>query len=1021
MDYLTQFGLDRSRLTVLAMVGLLLIGGLLYNGFPKREDPEISIRQAVVSAQFSGMSPQRIERLVADPIERKIREIPEIDEIRSRVSTGEAVIDVILKDSVTDLGVVWQELRDKMEEIERELPTGTNGPYVNSDFGDVSVASVALTAEGFSMREMEMTAEVLQRLLYSVDGIAKVELYGVQDERIWLEVNTERLASIGVQLQTLIEDLQNQNVILPAGKLNAAGTSILLESSGDFSSVEEISKMITQVQVSGSFIRLGDIVSVKRGNVSPKEEPVFFDGREAVVVSVQMQSGYDIEALGDRVSAVVRNYEATLPIGYALNFATFQPAKVSAAVNSAVSNVLQTFLIVLLVIVVFLGFKPGLIAASIVPLSILFALIGMKVFNIELEQISIAAIIISLGLLVDNGVVIVEDVLSKVQNGESSRDAALAAGKQYAVPLLVSSATTIFAFIPFFLLEGGDGEYAFSLGAVVALTLIGSWLSALYFLPLIASHTLGKSQSISAKKKIGFDVWIAKLTKSYAANLPVFLNRAPFVVILSYVGVVCGLALLSAIPQQMFPLGDRSQVLIYQDMPKGTDISATEAAALNVSQWLLDEPMNQDIENHVLYVASGGPRFYLALDPAERAPESAFFLVNMTDYQSTVEFAKRAQRYLYENHPEARFKVKRLSMGPSESGIVKIRVSGEELDTLMLAAKKIENAFDEVHGVSENKNDWGEKSIKVVIDIDQDKARRIGISSQSMAQLLSAYFDGYEISNYREDDRSIPIVMRASERSRDGADDLLNLIVDTGNEAVALEQIARLMPQMEYSQIRRFNQVRSISVSAKSEKHTAQELLAAIQPRLESLDLPPNYAIEIEGEVADSAEINGNLAAGLPAALFLMLTAIVFQFNSYRRTLLIFTTIPLMVIGVPLGLWFFQLPVSFFGTLGLISLAGIIINNAIVLIDQIDIERQKYALDDAIVRASAQRLRPILLTSATTVIGLIPLFIFGGALWQPLAVVMMSGLLFASILVVFFVPAAYKLLFKRDEVLGTHR
>ncbi len=1009
MRSFTLFGLEKSRFTVLAMIGLVLIASLLYTNFPKREDPEITLRVAVVTVQFSGMTPERMENLIASPVERKIREIPEVDEIKTLITTGRVSIDVALKDNVFDLPPVWQELRDKMEEVARDLPGGTSGPYVNTNFGDVSIASIALTGEGFSFREMELAAEELQRRLYTLAGIAKVELYGVQEERIWLEVDAERIATIGLQLETLVAELQAQNIILPAGSLNAAGQSILLEASGDFKSVDDVRNMLTKIKGTDDFVRLGDIVNVKRGLVSPKSKPVYFDGRPALVISTQMQSGFDIEAVGKRIKSEVEHFQNLLPIGYELRFAAFQPQEVTAAVDNAVSNVLQTVAVVLVVMALFLGLRTGLVIASIIPLAMAVALIGMNIMEIDLEQVSIAAIIISLGLLVDNGVVIVEDIARRVQLGESHDSAALQAGSQFSVPLLVSSLTTIFAFMPFFLLEGAEGEYAFSLGAVVAMTLAGSWLAAMYFLPFVASKCLPavRNQGQRPQRNDG------ALSRIYQAILGGALRLPLLAIAGCYLLVVLAIMLLGKVPNEMFPLSERTQVLIYQELPKGSDISATEASALAVARWLDNEAVNPEVDNHVLYIGGGGPRFYLALDPIDVAPESAFFLVNIDNFDNALSFSDKARRHLLEQHPEGKFKIKRLSMGAGESGLVSIKISGSDLDPLLALAREVESAFREVPGLVQNENDWGEKILKVLIAIDQDKARRLGISSESMSQLLSAYFDGFSLSDYRENDQSIPIEMRAAERNRDTVDDLLNIVLENEGEAVAMEQIAKLKPQLEYSQIRRLDQVRTITITGKSQRLTAGEFLEVVEPELQQIELPPGYKMHIGGELEDSADTNQKLAAGLPAALLLMLAAVVFQFNSFRRVAIVFLSVPLIFVGVPLGLLIAGEPLSFFGTLGIISLAGIIINNAIVLIDQIDIEVRGAPLNEAIITAAAKRLRPILLTSATTVIGLVPLYLSGGSLWTPLAVVMISGLAVASLLTLVFVPASYRLLLAR--------
>ena len=1013
MLQLTRFGLERSRFTLLAMFFLIATGIALYNGFPKREDPEISIRQSVVTASFNGMTPERMENLIASPLERKIREIPEVDEIKSLVTTGNVVIDVILKDDVTELDGIWQELRDKMEEVSGKLPKGTRGPNVNTNFGDVSIASIALTGDGFTLREMELAAKELQRKLYTVKGIAKVDLFGVQPERIWLEADPSRMNSSGVQLQSLIRDLRSQNAILPAGTVNAGGISLLLEASGEFKSVDDISMMLTQISEEEGLARLKDYLDVKRSSVSPKQKPVYFNGQPAIVISAQMQSGFDIEALGAAIRNEVDTFEAGLPIGCQLNMAAFQPDKVTLAVDNAVSNVFQTFIVVMIVIMLFLGLRSGLIVASIVPFAVMFTLIGMSIVGIDLEQVSIAALIISLGLLVDNGVVVVEDMVRRIKSGVSPHDAALAAGRQFATPLLISSMTTIFAFTPFFLLQGGEGEYAFSLGAVVAITLIGSWISAMYLLPYIGKYFLANKKTTTPAADDAAESE-SRIGKTYDKALRWALAKPLLTMCLCYVFVAVAILFMGKVPNQMFPDSDRDQVLIYMDMPKGTDISATETTAMSVSRWLMNPEQNPDIKNHVVYVGSGGPRFYLSLSPADTAPESAFFLINFKDFEAALAFAGQTPSYLLENFPEARFKIKRLAMGTGESGRVEVKLAGPNLDRLMSLARQVEDMFYDVPGVVQNENDWGNKIGKIVIDIDQDKARRAGVTSESLSQALSGYFDGYEVSQYREGDQSIPIVVRARENDRNSLEDIVTMVIGNDNVTMSLEQFSTLRAELEYSQIRRLDQVRTITVTGKSSHLTAGEFLEQVQPQLDKLDLSGGHTLELGGELSDSSEINGKLASGLPVAGFLMLAAIIFQFNSFRRTTIVFLTIPLIIVGVPFGLLGLNQPMSFFGTLGLISLAGIVINNAIVLIDQIDIESQTQPLRQAIESAAVMRLNPILLTSATTVVGLVPLYLFGGDMWSPLAVVMMSGLAAASVLTLLMVPCAYLWLYRKE-------
>ncbi len=1013
MNFLTRFGLERSRFTITVMVGLIVFGISLYPNFPKREDPVVVIRTAVVSAQFPGMAPERMENLVAVPIERRIRELAEVKDLRTLVSEGSLVVYVDLKDEVGNVNAAWQRLRDKMDDVRTQLPEGTLGPFVNSDFGDVAIATIAITAEGFSFREMKEAAEDFRRKLYQLVGVAKVELLGVQDERVWLEIDTRKLASVGVQLNALVKDLQAQNVILPSGNIDADGTRVLLETSGDFPNVRAIETMLTRVGTTDSLVRLADLVTVRRGYVSPKIKPIYFNGRPSVVLSIVMHPDQDVTQLGERLRAAARNYEASLPIGYVINFPTYQAEQVRTSVNSALSSVAQTFVVVGVLVIVFLGVRAGFIAAMIVPFAVMFAVIGMRVIGIAIEQVSIAAIIIALGLLVDNGVVLVEDITSRMDNGVPATQAAVAAGEQYAFPLLVSSVTTVAAFLPLFLLSGASGEYAFSLAAVVAVTLTGSWIAALYIIPALTVWFLGGSRPAKQTTRSS-----TRAQSLYASILGVSVRLAPLIVCLCFAAVVVAGTQFKWLPKQMFPLSERNQFLVYMNMPDGTDISLTETRALEISKWLSDSKQNPEIVSNILYIGDGGPRFYLTLTPVPSDPAAAFFLVNTKDYDGAVRSAERAWRYLYENHPEARFKIKRLAMGSVEAGIVDIEISGPDGDRLLALAAQVRSWFRAAPGIRDNDDDWGNKVLKVVIDLNQDRVRQLGITSEEITQTLKTYFSGSAISIYREGDNTIPITLRAEAVTHQSLEGLTSATFAKNGALISLAQIATLRTGYDFSRIRRKNQERTIIVSGRSASLTASDLLNFIQPQLAAMDLSGGYRVEVGGEIQKSAETTGKLAAGIPAALAVMVIAIILQFNSFRRTLLVFVTIPLILVGIPFGLMATGQPLSFFGTLGIISLAGIIINNAIVLIDQIDIERSHLSVRDAIVTASQKRLRPILLTSATTVLGLAPMAIGGGALWQPMAVLMMSGLAVASLLTLLFVPAGYFLLFRFDTHLA---
>lgn len=1006
MNFLTSLGLNKSRMTILVMIGLIVQGLLIYSGIPKRENPAITIRNAIVTAQFPGMSPDRMEDLIVVPIERKLREIGEVEDIKSLITTGRAQINAIAFDNVPKekLEGVFQDIRNRMEEVEQELPEGTLGPFVNTNYGDVAIATVAVTGEGFSYAELKDAADDLRTSLYTVSGISKVSLFGVQEERIWLEIDSRKLAATGVQLPQVLQDLQNQNVILPAGELDADGTTLTLEANGDLGSVEEIGNILTKVEGLSGFVRLQDLMVVRRGYEDPKNKPVLFNGKSAIIVGIEMADTEDIQKIGKLLETSIERFEQQQPIGISFEFSTFQETNVTTSINNALSNVLQTFAVVVLVMLIFLGFRPALIIACIVPFTVMFALVGMSYLEIELQQISIAAAIISLGLLVDNGLVVVEDIQKRIGEGEEPRVAALAAGNQFFTPLGVASITTVSAFVPMLILDGVEGEFAFSLGAVVGVMLLGSWLTALYILPALCVWFAKKNRNSTEKKQ-------SLLVRLYGRLIDKSLVLAPVIIIAAYGAVVGASSLFSYTKSEMFPLAERAEYLIYLDMPKGTSINRTHEEAVQVEKWLLDKSANPEVTNTTVFVGDGGPRFYLALNPADTNPASAFILVNTANFEGAVTAANRASSYLLENHPAARFKVKRLSMGGGESGIVEIKISGPDAEKLLGYAEDVEMAFSQVPGIVQNENDWGNKSLKMTINIAQDKARELGVTSEDISNIMDTFFSGTTYSTYREGTESIPIVVRAGESFRDSLEDLANMTISAGGQLISLDQIATFEPKLEYSQLRRENQVRQIKVSGKSGLLAANEVVSLLQPTLDGLELGDEYSLNIGGETENSSDVNNLLLGGMPAAISIMLIALIFQFNSMRRVLLTFMTIPLIIIGAPVALILSGKPLSFFAILGMISLAGIIINNAIVLIDQIDIERKTHALKKAIVEAAKKRVTPILLTSLTTILGLVPMAIGGGALFEPMATLMIGGLAFSSLLTLFFVPGGYFLLF----------
>ena len=1005
MDFLTRFGLEKNRLTYLIMVLILAMGVNAYSKLPKRADPVVTIRTAVVVAKFPGMTPERVEELIAIPIERKIREIGEVEDIETIITSGQALVYAHLYDEVSQTGIedAWEDIRNNMNAVKGELPEGTEGPIVNTSYGDVAIATIAVTGEGFTMAQIEDVAEELQKDLYREPGVTKVSFFGEQDERIWLDLDTRKLASVGVQLDQILQDLQAQNVVLPAGVLAANGTDISLEANGDLGTVEDIENVLTKVPGLSGYVRLVDLVDVRRGYVDPKESPVFFNGEKSIVLAVEMSETADVQKLGRSLKKRITAFEQRQPWGISFRISTFQETNVNEAIGGALENVAQTFIVVLLVMLVFLGARAAIVIACIVPFTICFALLSMGPLGVDIQQVSIAAVIISLGLLVDNGLVMVEDIEGRIKRGMDPKEASLVAGKQYVVPLGVASITTVSAFLPMLLISGTTGEFAYSLGAVVAAMLLGSWITALYVLPFLCTLLIKPSDKEPKKNRL-----IAWYGRTTARLLP----RGVLTMAVTFALIFLSMTQFAGLKQEMFPATERADFLIYMDMPKGTGIDRTEDYALKVNDWLMDESINPGVKNTTIFVGDGGPRFYLSLNPAKPSPSSAFFMVNTHTNADAVELLERARRVFIEQYPAARFRVSPLSNGGSESGIVDIEISGPDAQTLVTAAETVHAAFGEIPYLVRQEVNWGNKILKIVVDIAQDKAREFGVTSEQVSKVMDSYFSGTAYSIFREEDKQIPIVLRAARGSRDSIEDLANLSIAASGRLISIDQVATFRPKLEYSEIRRKNQVRQIIISGKSSTLSAAEVIAELQPTLDSLNLGADYSISIGGELEDSAESYGKLGANLPLAIGVMILALVFQFNSARRTILTFMTIPIILVGAPFAMIMADKAMSFFAVLGLMSLMGIIINNAIVLINQIDIERETLDLKKAIVKAAEQRATPIILTSLTTVFGLIPMAVDGGALFEPMATIMIGGLIIASPLTLFFVPSVYYLMFR---------
>lgn len=1009
MEALTRFALSQWRLTLL-LVALAFIGGALtYRNQPSQEDPEITIRTALVTCANPGMSAERIEQLVVKPIEEAVKQIPEVNEVRSAAEHGSATLKVELLPTVTDVNAVWSDLRNELDDLAPSLPEGTIGPLVNDDYGRVAVTTLALTGGDFSFADLRAQARWLRDRLSALPLVSRVDLHGIQDERIWLAFDRTRLAQIGLDPQTVLNAIAEQNQILPSGAvLTEEGMRYTLEPSGSFGSVDEIGEVPVTTS-SGAPVYVRDLFRVDRGYVDPPRQPVLFDGRPAVVLAVSMLPNVNIQAFGEQIEAALERLRVEMPLGMSLDMITHQPPIVAAAVAEATSNLGQTLLTVLAVVMLFLGLRAGAIVGAIVPLTILLTLVGMEVFEIPLHRVSIAAVIIALGLLVDNGVVMAEDIKRRIDGGSAREEAALAASRGLAVPLLTSSLTTVLAFLPLLLAPDATGEFLRALAQVVTITLLASWLLAVTVTPLLCVRYLPAAAAEPGKGRLD-----QRIQDAYERILASLLHRRlPF---LAGTLTLFGIALLgmARVPTGLLPPSARAQFVVKLELPAGTHVIETLRVTERLSRWLADPAIHPEVRSNVFYVGSGGPRFFLALAPLDPAPHIAFGVVNTTGSDTVAPVRARVEEFLAAQMPEGRGWTELLFLGQEPPGTLEIRLSGDSLDGLYRTGRRIEALFRSVPGTRDVRNDWGNPVLQIDLLIDQERSRRAGLAPGSIARALEASFDGVRITDYREGDRTIPILLRARPEDRATLDDLAAVtIVAADGTPVPLLQVASLAGELAPFVIRRFDLERTITVSGTNPQHGAAGLLARLAPKLDALELPPGFHWAAGGEVEASTRANAALFLYMPHCLTAIIVLLVWQFSSFRRTAIIVLTIPLVLIGAALGLNLLSATLDFNAMLGLFALAGIIINNAIVLIGRIDEERRAGLELEAALRAAARaRLRPIVMTTLTTIVGLVPLCLFGGDLWFAMTVVMIFGLAVGTVLTLGVVPVLYSAMFR---------
>jgi len=1023
---LTRAAIDNDRITFVALLVLAAAGVSAFLGLPQSEDPGFVVRTAVVRTNFPGASPERVEELVTDKLEKVIQEIPELDSVTSQSKTGVSLIWVNVREDVTEMRPIWDNLRRKVDKARPELPDGVVGPTVNDEFGDVFGVILTLTADGFTYRELDDVAQEVRDELLLLPDVAKVDVYGDQDERIFVEYNNATLASYGLSPLQLRQILETRNIVLPGGSIETAYERITLEPTGNFETLEALRRTVVQIPGSGDLVPLEDLAEVHRGYVDPPRSIARCPLGPCLALAVSMREGGNVVELGEQVRPRVNELLAHYPIGVDFDFVQFAPDTVSDLIDGFVANLYQAIAIVTLVMLLSLGLRTGLVVSTLIPMAMLVTLFMMSVFDIGLDQMSIASLIIALGMLVDNAIVMSESILVSMREGKKPVAAAVGSARELQVPLLTSSLTTAAAFLPIFLAESATGEYTAPLFKVVTLTLVGSWLLSLTMIPLLCARFL----RVRGGEETSFDTPFYRRYRG--ALLSALRHRALFLVGVAAVFVLAMVGL-GRVPQLFFPPNDAPVFTLEIELPVGTPIARTEEVVaafedhLRAEHWVGGVGTNgggteggaEGITDWVSFVGNGGPKFKLSYNPGLASPEYAILLLNATSRPHVDVMIPRLESFANRHFPELKATIRPLSNGPPAWPPVAVRLSGRDTDVLFDLVEKTKAKMAEIPGTKLIDDDWGPRSKKLIVDIDEARARRAGVTNQDVAISLQAFFDGLETTDFREDDQLIPVTLRsvAAERDDLGKLETVNVYSQATGTSVPLKQVADVSVAWQPAQVRRRDRLRSVAVQcADDPSTTAAEITAELRRWLEveSAGWGPGYSWELGGVAESSSKANRSIAEKLPIAGMIIVLLLVAQFNSVRRPLIILITIPLGVIGVVAGLLLARSYFGFMTLLGVISLAGIVINNAIVLLDRIrlEIEDNGRTPQDAILESAQRRLRPILLTTCTTVGGMLPLWWGGGAMWEPMAISIIFGLIFATALTLGVVPVLYSVFFR---------
>ncbi|MBA1188265.1 efflux RND transporter permease subunit [Pseudomonas entomophila] len=989
----------QSFVWYLMFVGLLM-GVFSYMNLGREEDPSFTIKTMVIQTSWPGATQDETLLQVTDRIEKKLEELDSLDYVKSYTRPGESTVFVYLRDTTQaeDIPQIWYQVRKKINDIRGEFPQGIQGPGFNDEFGDVFGSIYAFTADGLSLRQLRDYVEQVRAEVREVDNLGKVELIGLQDEVLYLNFSTRRLAALGIDQRQVMQALQAQNAVTPAGVIEAGPERISVRTSGQFASEKDLQAV--NLRINDRFYRLADIAEIERGYEDPPA-PIFrYNGQTALGLAIGMKKGGNVQSFGKALKEKMEQVEAQLPVGVGVHTVSDQSLVVEDAVGGFTSALFEAVVIVLVVSFVSLGIRAGLVVACSIPLVLAMVFVFMEYSGITMQRISLGALIIALGLLVDDAMITVEMMVTRLEKGESKEAAATYAYTSTAFPMLTGTLVTVAGFVPIGLNASSAGEYTFTLFAVIAVALLVSWVVAVFFAPVLGVHILSQNVKKPDEKP-------GRVGRAFEGSL-VWCMRHRWLTIIGTV-VLFALALFSMrfVQNQFFPSSDRPEILVDLNLPQNASIKETRRVVDSLEATLKDDPQ---IAHWSTYIGQGAVRFYLPLDQQLQNPYYAQLVIVSTGLEERNELIGRLKERLRKDFVGIGTNVQSLEMGPPVGRPIQYRVSGKDIDQVRKHAIELATLLDDNPNVGEMIYDWNEPGKVLRVDIAQDKARQLGLSSEDVANVMNSIVSGAPVTQVNDEIYLINVVARAQDSERGSPETLQNLqIVNPSGVSIPLLAFATIRYEMEQPLVWRRDRKPTITLKASvNGDMQPTDLVAELKPKIDEFasKLPTGYEVATGGTVEESGKAQGPIAQVIPLMLFLMATFLMIQLHSVQKLFLVISVAPLGLIGVVLALVPTGTPMGFVAILGILALIGIIIRNSVILVTQIDAyERDGYTPWQAVLEATNHRRRPILLTAAAASLGMIP--IAREVFWGPMAYAMIGGIVSATLLTLLFLPALY--------------